>query len=149
MTITRQQFAAIAPHAAPATADALFAMNRDGQRAIDRILAEHGITEPPAVAMFLTLCSLASYGFAGFDLPGYGLSALDWLVARAREWHDHGLSEYAAEWQWVPLLDYASALYGFSMAYRVEDQRLAEVCAVLGVENRSEELALDRGASEM
>lgn len=149
--LTRLQFQQIAPNAAPETVDALFALNADGQSPIARTLHQYGITEPHVVAQFLTALSLASNEFTSFDRPIFGLSLLDWLTARAREWHDMGSNEDAAEWDWQILLSRVDVKWDMRYYDWPEiDTVLAKVCAVLGVEDQSEEFALeDHGASEM
>lgn len=150
--ITRAQFQQIAPNAAPEAVDALFASGIGRQSPITRTLHQYGITEPHVVAQFLTALSLASDEFTNFNRPIFGLSLIDWFTARAREWRDSGANEEAAEWDWIEIVDgYVGTMYAIPMIYWNDvHKRLAKVCAVLGVEDRSDEFALeDHGASEM
>lgn len=149
--ITCAQFQQIAPNAMPETVDALFALNADGQPTIQRILGEHDITEPHVIAQFITALSLASDKFTNFNRPIFGLSLLDWLTARAREWRETGANEEAADWCWAEIIDgEVGVMFALPTIYWNDvHKRLADVCAALGVEDRSEEFALDRGASEM
>lgn len=150
MQLTRQQFASCAPSATPATVDALFALNADNQPTIHRILAESGITEPAVVAQFITCAHLASYGFTNFDRPIYGLSVIDWFAARAREWHDERIGREAAEWNWAGVLNHAGTLFGVPvMPYIEVHDTLAAICAALGVEDRSEEFAIEGDGYDM
>ena len=150
--LARAQFLQIAPNATPEAVDALFASGIGRQSPITRTLHQYGITEPHVVAQFLTALSLASDEFTNFNRPIFGLSLIDWVTARAREWRDSGANEEAAEWNWVGIIDgYVGTMYAIPMIYWNDvHKRLAKVCAVLGVEDRSDEFALeDHGASEM
>lgn len=149
MQISLEQFAMCFPNASAETRAALFTRAQPlGPRTIDRILADHGITELHVVAQFLTACSLASNGFTNFDRPVFGLALLDWLTARAREWRDAGANEDAAAWLWLDLIDRIAVLFGVPDTYWNEVHRtLAAVCAALGVEDRSESV-LPEGADE-
>lgn len=151
MTTTRQQFASCAPSATPETVDALFALNSDNQPTIHRILAEAGITEPAVVAQFLTCAHLASNGFTNFEQPVYGLSAIDWLSARAREWFELKCTEMALEWDWRILVNVLDVKWAMEyMDWPQINETLADICAVLGIEDQSNNDVLeDRGASEM
>lgn len=141
MTISLAQFAAAFPLASAATQAALFTRDGNLTPALERILGAHGITEPHVAAQFLTACGLASDGFTNFDRPVFGLSLLDWLTARAREWQDLGANEDAAAWLWMDLIDgYIGTAFGIPTIYWNEVHKtLATVCAALGVEDRSDQ----------
>lgn len=149
LTITPEQFAAFAPLASAPTRAALFAVS-DGQSVLNRILMQHDITEPPAVAMFLALAGMASDGFTKFNSPSFGLAVPDWLSKCAREWQRYELSEDAVEWRWEMVAECAATLFGIDdLPWSVAASYLASACNVLGIEDESEKYALDdRGASE-
>jgi hypothetical protein len=140
MTITREQFQQLAP---AATVEALFAPNDDNQPTIHRILAEHGITETAVVAQFLAACSLVSDGFTDFSRQVSAGGVADWLSVRAREWYKSDFNSDAREWDWLTIVDSLIAPIDFTEA----NQTLATVCAVLGIQDESEDYALeDHGA---
>ncbi len=149
--ITRAQFQQIAPNAAPEAVDALFASNADGQPTIRRILDEHDITEPHVIAQFLACSYLASDGFTNFNHPAYGLSILDWLSARAREWFKLGCTKLAVDWDWLAVVSMVDVTWDFEyMDWSQINGALSAVSVAMGIEDRSDEFALeDHGASEM
>lgn len=141
MTITLDQFRVLAPSATPLAQAALFQPGSFPEpSAINRILDAHGITEPHVAAQFLAACSLASNGFTNFDRPVYGLSILDWLTARAREWEEAGANHDADGWLWMDLIDgQVGTLFGIPTTYWNDVHKcLATVCEALGVEDRSD-----------
>lgn len=150
VAISLDQFRQFAPAASLETQAALFRRDLTLVPAMERILVDHGITEPHVVAQFLTACSLASDGFTNFDRPMFGLSLLDWLTARAREWQDASCNQMAAEWDWKVMFSMLDVKWNMEHRDWPEiNEVLANVCSALGVADESEARALDRGASEM
>lgn len=156
MNLTRKQFAAIAPMADAETVDALFAPSADGQPEIDRILAECKITEPSVVAQFLACCSLATDRFTKFHFGQLGVDIITWLSqpketsaylgeqGRARDFCDNKLLSDASEWDWQGVVDCCATLFPIAKcAWLDVNNRLAEVCAALGIEDQSEKFALE------
>lgn len=151
MNLTRKQFAAIAPMADAETVDALFAPSADGQPEIDRILAECKITEPSVVAQFLACCSLATDRFTKFHFGQLGVDIITWLSqpketsayqderGRARDFYDKNLVDDAKEWDWQTVVDCCAVIFPIATcAWLGVNDRLAEVCAALGVTDKSE-----------
>lgn len=151
MKITRKQFAAIAPMADAETVDALFAPSADGQPEIDRIMAECKITEPSVVAQFLTCCSLATDRFTKFHFGKLGVDIVTWLSqpketsayqgeqGRARDFYDKKLVDDSREWDWQTVVDCCAVIFPIATcAWLGVNDRLAEVCAALGVTDKSE-----------
>lgn len=144
LTFSLEQFRNAFPAIEPNAAAALFVRDSlTSPRLIERILTDHGITEPPAVVHFLAVCGLASDDFTNFNKPIYGLDALEWLAARAREWESLKLSEEANDWQTdfvIQNLPDTFALPGnWPAIWRVLDR----VCEALGVAQPTD------GADEM
>lgn len=146
--LTRAQFQAIAPDAAPEMVDALFAFGISGSSPINRILNQYEITEPHTVAQFLTALSLASKRFTDLSRPIAGLSAIDWFAACARIWHDAGANDDPG-WLWAEMIDGSvGTVFAIEPIYWNDARsRLADVCAALGVVDES--VIEDRGAMEM
>lgn len=141
MTITPNQFRQLAPDATPATVDALFALDWRGAALINRITARHDFTDA-AIAQFLACASIASAGFTNFDKPIFGVSAGNWLIRAARLWRDYGLDTDADGWNWQGIVSCASTIFDApDTAWLAVNDRLAAVCAALGVEDRSEQFA--------
>ena len=137
MTISLEQFRVLAPSATLATQAALFERDSTLAPQIERILTTHGITEPPAVAMFLACVSLASNGFTKFDRPIFGLAPLDWLTARAREWQELGLSVEAIDWNWEYVVQRAATEWDAAeTSWPHANATLTATCEALGVEER-------------
>lgn len=145
MVINCKQFQLIAPNASAETVDGLFAHNADGQTTIQRILDEHGITEPHVIAQFLTAAYLGSEGFTHFDRPVHGVAPLDWFTARAREWYEQGANEDADAWLWPDLIDgRIGTLFCVPVSYWNDvRQILGRICGALGVEDRSDKILPD------
>lgn len=139
MQLTRQQFTALAPHATAATVDALFALNADDQPTIQRILDEHQIIEPHVVAQFFAGMHIASEGFREFGQVE-PLPPVVWLTQGAREWYDCGSNRPALDWRWSDVMDgKIIELLGLASACWPEARLvLPDVCAALGIEDRSD-----------
>ena len=138
------------------TVEALFAPSADGQPEIDRILAECKITEPPVVAQFLACVSLATDRFTKFHFDKLGVDVITWLSqkketsaymgeqGRARDFYDFKLQASAREWDWQTVVDCCATLFPIAKCAWLEvNNRLAEVCAALGIEDQSEKFALE------
>ena len=148
MEISRLQLATIAPDASVQTLNALFALDADGQPHICRAMNEAGITEPDDVAQFLAVTMLASNGFVNFaTATGSGhilaQSPADWLRDKAKDWFDLKMSNESRTWDWSCIVNHLGVKWAIN-GYDWPDtwDALNRVCDVLGVENRSEEFAL-------
>jgi len=149
MTITRAQFVALAPAALPATVDALFAIDWRGAALLNRIAARHDFTDA-AIAQFLACASIASEGFTNFNRPFFGVTTGNWLVRAARLWKNYKLDESANEWDWQGVAECAATIFDApDTAWLAVNDTLAAVCAALGVEDRSEEFALEDHGYDM
>lgn len=150
MTITPTQFAVIAPDA---PLSALHALVGDGDGVnshLAQTLAAHDLTEPGVVAQFLAACHLASGGFVSFVAPqplGGGRALFQspeaWIEARARDWHEWKLTEWASEWDINYIADKWAERFEFARDYLQIWDKLQAVCNALGVEDQSEKFALD------
>lgn len=145
LTLSLEQFRTAFPTASSTAAAALFARDAKLTTVIERILGDHGITEPPAVAHFLMACGLASEGFTKFDAPVFGLGAPDWLAARAREWQDAKLSEEADNWQTEFVIQNLPDTFALPNNWPAVWRVLDGVCEALGAVQPSGEA--DEGAS--
>lgn len=135
MTITREQFAALAPAASPATVDALFAERSPDVSVIDFILADNGLTEPAALAQFLAACHVSSVGFTQFNQPFYGVSLLVWFTCRASQWTKAKMAIGAELWDWQQTAWDAAWLFDWpTLPWLLVNDTLSAVCAALGVE---------------
>ena len=139
MTITREQFQAIAPAASPATVDALFAERSPDVTVIDFILADNGLTDPAALVQFLAACHLATDGFTNFDKPFTGLAPDVWLAQRARQWTKEGLAMGAELWNWEQTAWDAAWLFDWpTFTFLKINNTIDGVCKALGIKNRCE-----------
>lgn len=149
MTITFDQLQALAPYAMPPDLRAL-ADGEDCSNHLSTTLAVHGLTEPGVIAQFLTMCLLASDGLVKFVTPqplGSGRALFQtpegWIDARAKDWQEWRLTEWAHEWDINYIADKWAERFEFARDYFQVWEKLQTVCDALGVENLSEKFALD------
>lgn len=148
MTISRIQLATIAPHAAPFTLDALYALDADGQPHICRAMTEAGITRPEDVAQFVAVTSLASNGFVNFATADgkhiLAQSPVDWLRDKAKDWYDLKMGDESRVWDWDCIVNHLGTRWAIN-GYDWPDtwDTLDRVCRVLNIENEMEDFLPD------
>ncbi|NBU79990.1 MAG: hypothetical protein EBS50_13135 [Sphingomonadaceae bacterium] len=151
MVITPQQFAAFSPHngIAPATIHALCGDGDGTGSHLAQTLEAHGMTEPGIAAQFLAACHLASKGFVSFVVPHAADAKRvefqwpeSWVEARACDWTTWNLNSDAREWDFNVIVDHFARSFEFTRSYPEIWRVLNRVCRALGVEDQSEEFAL-------